>query len=47
MKSYQKPQATIVTVANSNQLASGLTNWLEQNSVGLKNSNITTYLMNS
>ena len=47
MKSYQKPQATIVTVANSNQLASGLADWMEQDNVGLENHNITTYVMNS
>jgi hypothetical protein len=48
MKNYQKPQATIITVVNSNTIAStGLAGWMEQADVGLETQNITTYVMNS
>ncbi len=44
MKNYQKPQATITTVTNSNQMAnSGLSGWLAD--TGMSNSNITTVEM--
>ena len=47
MKNYQKPQATVISVTNSNTIASGLADWMEQDNVGLENHNITTYEMNS
>lgn len=47
MKNYQKPQATVISVTNSNTIASGLADWMEQDNVGLENHNITTYVMNS
>ena len=44
MKNYQKPQATITAVTNSNTIANaGLTGWLSES--GLDNGNITTYVM--
>ena len=47
MKNYQKPQATIISVTNSNTIASGLADWMESAEVGLQTKNITTYVMNS
>lgn len=48
MKTYQKPQALITTLFNSDKMANGgLADWL-QNAAGLESTaNITTYLMNS
>ena len=48
MKNYQKPQANLITVLNSDKMANGgLADWMEQDNVGLENHNITTYVMNS
>ncbi len=48
MKNYQKPQANLITVLNSDKMANGgLANWMEQAEVGLEAQNITTYVMNS
>ena len=48
MKNYQKPQANLITVCSSEQMANGgLTDWLQSVEVGLETQNITTYVMNS
>ena len=48
MKNYQKPQANLITVLNSEKIANaGLADWMEQPDIGLETKNITTYVMNS
>ena len=46
MKNYQKPQAKLITVYNSEQMANGgLTGWLEDTAGLQSTTNITTYAM--